>query len=180
MLGFNCDVLWNSCVKLPTENVLMNVETDLHIEDTPPSVAKSLILCTKVLVTTRTDVCLCRIICSHYFQRLPILRIRRCLTTYETHKREWMLWKQHKNRNPLKPVGNYVPQLLQQSLNLRFALWVSLRMIFTVNWDYFLTSISHSIFVMVKCFLFTVPIKFLNIIWRSFSLKGLIMGFRCW
>jgi hypothetical protein len=66
--------------------------------------------------------------------------------------------------NPLKPNGNYMSHLLQQSITFHF-----------INSDISLNSVNKMFFVMVKCgVFFAVRTEFLNIILTSFGFKGLI------
>jgi hypothetical protein len=44
IVGFNCDMLWTSCVKPATEDCPMNPETCLVIKETPASLDKFLVL----------------------------------------------------------------------------------------------------------------------------------------
>jgi hypothetical protein len=44
MTGFNCDVLWKSCVNLTIEDGIMKAETRLVTKETPESEEKWLVL----------------------------------------------------------------------------------------------------------------------------------------
>jgi hypothetical protein len=63
--------------------------------------------------------------------------------------------------NPLKPIGNYMYRLIQQSVTLHFVLMYFVS--FSVWTASSLNSINQLIFVMVKCgVLFEVRTEFLN------------------